>query len=453
MRADVQHNPISDVRCTVALEQRVADPSGPTVKPAQEARVPLRLARCLLGVALTAVTLGATGATSVAAAADQAPAATAPVSTQDALTAAQARLAAANDAIAQVAVRLQDGTARWQAGVDALGASQSATVQAQQAAEQAATAAHRSQRVFEDVVASEYQSPQLPPAVLVLSGGVTSALDAVRAGQDLQRVRGSWQDALAAARDERAQAEQMAAQARRRRDADAAQARTLAGQVADLQALAEQTNVQVQAATADVDRLQAQRDAEIAAEAAAELARQQAAEAVRRAALAAQHTAAQQRAAAAARPSAPAGPAPGGAGACAGRSVSGYANGNIPVSALCPLRYAPGQVLRADAAAAFNQLTDAYLAARGTPICVTDSYRNYATQVELYRTKPSLAAVPGTSNHGWGVAVDLCGGIQDYGTGAYSWMKANAPRFGWVHPAWAEPGSSREEPWHWEYTG
>lgn len=411
------------------------------------------LARGLLAAGLTVATLSVATATSTPATAGDASVAAAPASTQDALAAAQARLAAANDAIAQVAVRLQDGTERWQNGLQALGASQAATVQAQQAAEQAAAAARRSQEVLEGFVASEYRTPQLPSAVLVLSGGVTNALDAVRAGQDLQRVRGSWQQALAAAREQRSQAQQLAEQAQRRRDADAVQERLLAGQVADLQALAEKTNVQVQAATADVDRLQAQRDAEIAAEAAAELARQQAAEAARQAALAARQKAAQQRAAPPPRPSAPSGPAPVGTTGCAGRSVSGYANGNIPVSALCPLRYAPGQVLRADAAAAFNQLTDAYRAARGAPICVTDAYRNYATQVELYRTKPSLAAVPGTSNHGWGIAVDLCGGIQDYGTSAYTWMKANAPRFGWVHPAWAEPGSSREEPWHWEYTG
>ena len=28
------------------------------------------------------------------------------------------------------------------------------------------------------------------------------------------------------------------------------------------------------------------------------------------------------------------------------------------------------------------------------------------------------------------------------GTGAFRWLKANAPRFGWVHPAWAEPGGA-----------
>jgi LAS superfamily LD-carboxypeptidase LdcB len=88
----------------------------------------------------------------------------------------------------------------------------------------------------------------------------------------------------------------------------------------------------------------------------------------------------------------------------------------------------------------------------GGPVCVTDSYRSYAAQVDVYHRKPGLAAVPGTSEHGWGLAVDLCGGVQTYGTPAFNWMKANAPRFGFHHPAWAEPSGSRPEAWHWEFT-
>jgi D-alanyl-D-alanine carboxypeptidase len=32
-------------------------------------------------------------------------------------------------------------------------------------------------------------------------------------------------------------------------------------------------------------------------------------------------------------------------------------------------------------------------------------------------------------------------------------MLTHAPLFDWFHPAWAEPGGSRPEPWHWEYGG
>lgn len=130
----------------------------------------------------------------------------------------------------------------------------------------------------------------------------------------------------------------------------------------------------------------------------------------------------------------------------------GYPNGFIPRAALC--RIGVGQhLLRCDAAAAFTVLTGAYAAAFGREACVTDSYRTFAGQVGLYRSKPALAAVPGTSNHGWGMAVDLCGGAQSFATAEYAWLVANAPRLGWSNPHWARRGQGREEPWHWEFTG
>jgi cell wall-associated NlpC family hydrolase len=134
------------------------------------------------------------------------------------------------------------------------------------------------------------------------------------------------------------------------------------------------------------------------------------------------------------------------------RQWGGYPNGLIPPSAMCPLG-AAGHSLRCDAAAAYRAMSAAYAAAFGGPMCITDSYRTYAGQVKLYGEKPALAAVPGTSNHGWGLAVDLCGGIQTFGTPQYAWMVANAGRFGFLHPTWADPGNGREEPWHWEYAG
>ena len=138
---------------------------------------------------------------------------------------------------------------------------------------------------------------------------------------------------------------------------------------------------------------------------------------------------------------------------CRGDDVSGYPNGTLPVTGLCPLWGTTGQVLRADAAAAFDALSHEYAAEFSRPICVTDSYRDYASQVVLRAAKPTLAAVPGTSNHGWGVAVDLCDGIQTFGSPTHDWMLANSMRFGWFHPTWAEPTGSKPEPWHWEYAG
>ncbi|WP_116052022.1 D-alanyl-D-alanine carboxypeptidase family protein [Amycolatopsis palatopharyngis] len=144
-----------------------------------------------------------------------------------------------------------------------------------------------------------------------------------------------------------------------------------------------------------------------------------------------------------------------GGGASAGQAVGawgGYPNGLIPTAALCPIGIG-SHVLRCDAAQAFQAMSQAFAGAFGRPLCVTDSYRTFDGQVDLYRRKPSLAAVPGTSNHGWGLALDMCGGVESFARPEHAWMAANAQAFGWVHPGWARAGGGREEPWHWEFTG
>ncbi|MEP7763863.1 M15 family metallopeptidase [Sanguibacter sp. 25GB23B1] len=113
-------------------------------------------------------------------------------------------------------------------------------------------------------------------------------------------------------------------------------------------------------------------------------------------------------------------------------------------------------MLRSDAAAAFEALNVAYRGRFGQNISITDSYRTYDQQVALKAQKGNLAATPGTSNHGWALAVDLGGGINTSFTSVqYLWMSSNAPRYGWINPAWAKPGPGyqKSEPWHWEFTG
>lgn len=133
---------------------------------------------------------------------------------------------------------------------------------------------------------------------------------------------------------------------------------------------------------------------------------------------------------------------------CDKPSISGFPNGLIPAALLCPLPQR-GEMLKPSAARAFWLLDTAYRMRFGRHICVTDSYRPLAEQYSVFRRKPGLAAVPGTSRHGLGDAVDLGCGIQIYGSTQFRWMKQNAPKFGWVHPYWAE--HQPFEPWHWEY--
>src|SRR5699024_5407388 len=97
--------------------------------------------------------------------------------------------------------------------------------------------------------------------------------------------------------------------------------------------------------------------------------------------------------------------------------------------------------------------TTLFKARFGSPISVTDAYRDYATQVILKRRKGRMAATPGTSNHGWALAVDLGSGINSFGSAQHRWMRANAPKFGWIHPGWARQSGSLPEPWHWEFYG
>lgn len=140
---------------------------------------------------------------------------------------------------------------------------------------------------------------------------------------------------------------------------------------------------------------------------------------------------------------------------CDGKAhdVDGYANGRLPDSVLCVLPGGSDERLRADAALAFVRLAAAYQSAFGEPICLTDGYRTLGEQQQLRRTKPRFAARPGSSEHGWGLAVDLSCGVQSFRSPRHAWMVENAGRYGWFLPEWAQRGGARPEPWHWEYSG
>ena len=136
-------------------------------------------------------------------------------------------------------------------------------------------------------------------------------------------------------------------------------------------------------------------------------------------------------------------------------------NGNLDPSTLCQVPYDTKQLLRCDAEAAWMRLDAVYKGVWGVDIPIDLSYRTYDEQVEMRQIYGSGAALTGTSNHGWGTAVDLPDyreggeGLEwNYGTEKYEWMKANAPAYGWVNPSWAvEGGVGPHEPWHFEYVG
>jgi hypothetical protein len=129
-----------------------------------------------------------------------------------------------------------------------------------------------------------------------------------------------------------------------------------------------------------------------------------------------------------------------------------HPNGKVAADELCRVPRTSHR-LHHDAARTWWRLNIAYARRFGEDLCVTDSYRSYEAQAQLFGTKPDLAATPGTSNHGWGVAVDLCGGVQSYSSAQHRWLQRNGSRFGWVNPSWAQASGSKPEPWHWEYVG
>ncbi len=130
-----------------------------------------------------------------------------------------------------------------------------------------------------------------------------------------------------------------------------------------------------------------------------------------------------------------------------------YPNGQLPSSALCPLWMEPEHYARPNAAAAFAAMSQKFAKDMGRPLCVTSSYRSYAQQVDVKARRGKWAAVPGTSKHGLGLALDFCGGVNNFGTIEHLWMKQNAPMFGWFHPSWAGANGRLPEPWHWEFAG
>lgn len=126
-------------------------------------------------------------------------------------------------------------------------------------------------------------------------------------------------------------------------------------------------------------------------------------------------------------------------------------NGRLPNSMLCTLWDRKHQ-LRSDAAVALAKLNVGYSQRFGHPMCVSDAYRSLPAQYSVKAQRGGYAARPGKSVHGLGRAVDLCDGVETGGSPTHEWLVDNAASYGWMHPAWAQPGGDGPyEPWHWEY--
>lgn len=135
-------------------------------------------------------------------------------------------------------------------------------------------------------------------------------------------------------------------------------------------------------------------------------------------------------------------------------------NGRLPASALTAISWdvdphGTPYYLKNAAAAALERLDAAFVAAFGHHLDLDLTYRDYDTQVAMRDALGTVAAVPGTSSHGTGLALDVpelpC--EYGYGTPQRDWLVAHGPSYGWVVPSWAKEGGSNPEYWHFEYRG
>jgi len=122
--------------------------------------------------------------------------------------------------------------------------------------------------------------------------------------------------------------------------------------------------------------------------------------------------------------------------------LASWGNGRIPPSLLESIGQGDHRLAR-DAAVAFKAMA-ADARRDGVMLTVSDSYRSLDEQAAMVDSQGhygegGLAAEPGTSAHGWGLAVDL-----DLNSRATTWMRANAGRYGFAEDV-------PREPWHWTY--
>jgi D-alanyl-D-alanine carboxypeptidase len=85
-------------------------------------------------------------------------------------------------------------------------------------------------------------------------------------------------------------------------------------------------------------------------------------------------------------------------------------------------------------------------------------YRSYGCSIEeSIRKAETWVAVPGTSEHQLGIAVDInAGGIYSTGDEVYRWLNSNSYKFGFIlryPPNKTKITGIIDEPWHYRYVG
>lgn len=128
-----------------------------------------------------------------------------------------------------------------------------------------------------------------------------------------------------------------------------------------------------------------------------------------------------------------------------GRSLGVAQNGAFTTANTDPI---PGGRLWAPAARSWNDMraaaiADGIPAEDFMPAGPNSSARSRSAQLYFWTHQPPPAAPPYTSNHGWGIAVDV------KTKRAAAWIMTNGHRYGWSHDEGARVG----EWWHYRYIG
>ena len=157
--------------------------------------------------------------------------------------------------------------------------------------------------------------------------------------------------------------------------------------------------------------------------------------------------------------------------------VAKVGNGNLTPKMMKKVK--TGGEMWTGAAVAFNELYKDALAA-GFKLRNVGDYRPFDRQLAMFndryalkdlKRKPQVtrkylnktwylkpgkapSGVPGTSNHGFGLAIDLGydkkGALVSMGGKCLDWMCENAPKYGFYLQG-SDPKNPEFEPWHWQY--
>lgn len=112
------------------------------------------------------------------------------------------------------------------------------------------------------------------------------------------------------------------------------------------------------------------------------------------------------------------------------------------------------------AVVSLKQMNAAFKAKFGYDLAINEGYRDLPKQNYFFTMWGyPRAAHPGTSNHGFGTAIDLgkpLGMTRNpwvFGSPADVWLTQNGPEYGWDRPDYLDKTGNNPEFWHYNYVG